>query len=452
MLWALQEVCKTKEVTPEGVGLVTPYKGQVTLIKRLIRERPGLQNFRVGLEVESVDGFQGQEKEVIIFCAVRNNREGKVGFLSDWRRLNVMLTRARRGCIVIGSRRTLMFDPLWRQWLLWASARGAVCGESPKGTWIPRYLVDDRDGMWTVKAAAMMSDPNSKVAGVQSVSEGGTVSTMITAKLMEGREEPEEVVDSWEDLESPAASPQHQASSEQGPVSPLPALAGGDAPDGGLGGDDDELCRQFATLAPFPGTAGKQPKSPGSPSRQQERLEAEDLEQFGLLDNDDGDDAGEEEGAPGSGDALDEERTSSPAGSPSRSSLQRLPSLGPQDDVADDEDELRSSRNADRCPKSPARQLALASLGLWVDDLDLDESAAVRKGRLQDFDPDEDGAAAQDALSQHDLDVEQENTENVEDREREDEEKEEESVAEAAIADSEPPQVEARRAPEEPSA
>merc|ERR1719352_1093960 len=156
-LWALEQVCGIGEIGPEGVGLVTPYKGQVNYIKRLIRERPGLTKFRSGLEVESVDGFQGQEKEVIIFCAVRNNQDGKVGFLSDWRRLNVMLTRARRGCIVIGSRRTLIHDPLWRQWLLWASARGAVCGEAAKGTWVPRYLVDDRDGMWTVKEQ-LMSD------------------------------------------------------------------------------------------------------------------------------------------------------------------------------------------------------------------------------------------------------------------------------------------------------
>ncbi|CAE7253346.1 Upf1 [Symbiodinium natans] len=98
-MWALLEVTKNGKIGPEDVGIVTPYKGQVRLLKKLINERPGLQKFRSGLEVESVDRFQGQEKEVIIFCAVRNNREGKVGFLCDWRRLNVMLTRARIGLI-----------------------------------------------------------------------------------------------------------------------------------------------------------------------------------------------------------------------------------------------------------------------------------------------------------------------------------------------------------------
>merc|ERR1740121_3497356 len=151
-LWALQEVCKNDILGPEDVGLVTPYKGQVNLIKKLIRERPGLQKFRSGLEVESVDGFQGQEKEVIIFCAVRNNREGKVGFLSDWRRLNVMLTRARRGCIVIGSRSTLVSDPPRQRRCLGARPRSSICGESAKGSWVPKYLVDDRDGVWQVKA------------------------------------------------------------------------------------------------------------------------------------------------------------------------------------------------------------------------------------------------------------------------------------------------------------
>jgi len=209
VLWALLEVCKNEAMGPEEVGVVTPYKGQVNFLKRLIKDRPGLQRFRTGLEVESVDGFQGQEKEVIIFGAVRNNREGKVGFLSDWRRLNVMLTRARRGCIVIGSRSTLVADPLWKEWLSWATARGAVYGEGAKGTWVPRYLVDDRDGMWTVKVELSGSAP--KVSGM--AAQGAVGAAPDAPKVAE----PEEVVDSWEDLGSPSTSPERSPSKSNVP-------------------------------------------------------------------------------------------------------------------------------------------------------------------------------------------------------------------------------------------
>lgn len=62
-----------------------------------------------------VDGLTaGQEREVIIFSSVRSNAQGKIGFLADVRRLNVALTRARRGLIVIGSKSTLINNPTWR--------------------------------------------------------------------------------------------------------------------------------------------------------------------------------------------------------------------------------------------------------------------------------------------------------------------------------------------------
>ena len=97
----------------EDIGIISPYAGQV----RLLREMLG-DDFH-SLEVKTVDGYQGREKEIIILSTVRSNSEGKVGFLSNYRRLNVALTRAKRGLIVIGDDRTLRNDSTWDSWLSW---------------------------------------------------------------------------------------------------------------------------------------------------------------------------------------------------------------------------------------------------------------------------------------------------------------------------------------------
>mmetsp|Transcript_81787 Transcript_81787/g.189995 ORF Transcript_81787/g.189995 Transcript_81787/m.189995 type:complete len:542 (-) Transcript_81787:116-1741(-) len=104
----------------EGIGVVTPYSAQVQLLRKLLaHEGPAL-------EIASIDAFQGREKELILFSAVRANTAGRVGFLADWRRLNVMLTRARCGLIVVGSASTLRNDEHWRRWLEWVLMRRAA--------------------------------------------------------------------------------------------------------------------------------------------------------------------------------------------------------------------------------------------------------------------------------------------------------------------------------------
>ena len=98
------------------------------------------------LEVKTVDGFQGREKEVIIFSTVRSNAARDVGFLDDARRLNVALTRAKRGLIVLGSRNTLNASPVWKKWLAWVDAEHlAVGAELMTGNDIADMHYDDED-------------------------------------------------------------------------------------------------------------------------------------------------------------------------------------------------------------------------------------------------------------------------------------------------------------------
>ncbi len=101
----------TGDVEIADIGVITPYAAQVRAIRDVLPE--SVQE----VEVKTVDGYQGREKEIIVFSCVRSNSDGNVGFLSDPRRLNVALTRAKRGLIVIGDPSTLKFDENWEGWL-----------------------------------------------------------------------------------------------------------------------------------------------------------------------------------------------------------------------------------------------------------------------------------------------------------------------------------------------
>ncbi|ETV95350.1 hypothetical protein H310_11240 [Aphanomyces invadans] len=98
-----------------SIGFITPYKEQVNTLKTLVRQ----QGFH-DVEVNTVDGFQGREKDVIIFSCVRTE---SIGFLRDLRRLNVGMTRARYCCFVLGNVPTLNRDPTWRQLVDSAASR-----------------------------------------------------------------------------------------------------------------------------------------------------------------------------------------------------------------------------------------------------------------------------------------------------------------------------------------
>ena len=105
-------------VTPDQIGVVTPYEGQrAYLVLHMSRNGPLRSELYKDIEVASVDSFQGREKDFIIVSCVRSNEQQGIGFLRDPRRLNVALTRAKYGCIIIGNARLLAKNALWNSLL-----------------------------------------------------------------------------------------------------------------------------------------------------------------------------------------------------------------------------------------------------------------------------------------------------------------------------------------------
>ena len=96
-------------VSPTEIAVITPYAAQVRLIRSLLAVE--------GLEIDTVDGFQGREKEAVVISLVRSNARGEIGFLADTRRMNVALTRARRKLIVIGDSATIAHHPFYERLL-----------------------------------------------------------------------------------------------------------------------------------------------------------------------------------------------------------------------------------------------------------------------------------------------------------------------------------------------
>ena len=113
------------------VGILAPYSSQV----RPIKQKLGRQGLGA-LECASVDGFQGREKTIMLMSCVRSNGFAKTGFLSDWRRANVALTRARNGVVVVGNEMTLRSDKrTWGPWIDFCYAKGIVYGQKSTGVY-----------------------------------------------------------------------------------------------------------------------------------------------------------------------------------------------------------------------------------------------------------------------------------------------------------------------------
>ena len=104
------------------VGIISPYRAQVQYLKKLIKKYEFFKPYRRLISVNTVDGFQGQERDVILISLVRSNDEGQIGFLKDLRRMNVAMTRARMKLIILGNKDTMTQHPFYKK--LWEYVKG----------------------------------------------------------------------------------------------------------------------------------------------------------------------------------------------------------------------------------------------------------------------------------------------------------------------------------------
>lgn len=123
----VERVIKAGEITAENIAIITPYSKQVQLFRTELNNASLIRASEMAnVEVGTVDSFQGQEKDLVLFSSVRSNLLRELGFLRDARRLNVAITRAKRGLIVVGDSKVLNTCLHWRALLKSCSDRGCT--------------------------------------------------------------------------------------------------------------------------------------------------------------------------------------------------------------------------------------------------------------------------------------------------------------------------------------
>ena len=101
------------------VGIISPYRAQVQLLRRMLRKSAYFKPLRHLISVNTVDGFQGQERDIIVISLVRSNDAGQIGFLRDLRRMNVAITRARMKLFILGDSTTMTRHPFYKKLYLY---------------------------------------------------------------------------------------------------------------------------------------------------------------------------------------------------------------------------------------------------------------------------------------------------------------------------------------------
>ncbi|MBP6638814.1 MAG: AAA family ATPase [Bacteroidia bacterium] len=123
-LMELCEALRSQKGWP-SLGIISPYKDQVLLLRERLEQVAIHNGWRPFITVDTVDGFQGQERDIIYISMVRSNNEGGIGFLGDTRRMNVAMTRARKKLVLIGDSGTLALHPFYRDFLDYIDSQGA---------------------------------------------------------------------------------------------------------------------------------------------------------------------------------------------------------------------------------------------------------------------------------------------------------------------------------------
>jgi superfamily I DNA and/or RNA helicase len=115
---------------PEGeplpsIGIISPYRQQVQYMKEVAGEDSRLEKFKKALTINTIDGFQGQERDIIYISLVRANEKGQIGFLSDYRRMNVAMTRAKKKLVVVGDSATIGSHTFYKDFLEYVETYGS---------------------------------------------------------------------------------------------------------------------------------------------------------------------------------------------------------------------------------------------------------------------------------------------------------------------------------------